>query len=351
MKYLGIKLKPKSSLHLGQRENWLEGTLTYIHSDTIFSALCHCYLLLYGSLDNFLEKFLPENSSEEPPFLISSAFPFRGDELFFPLPANQLVPPDADYETAKKLKKIEFVNLPLLKRLLNGEKIADLLDDIETSNELKTFPPVQQKSPGKKNNQKALQEKLDHPDEIYKSEDVPRIALNPLTNHPGENYFHFGQVTYAKDAGLFLLVKFIEPAWENTVKALFRLLADEGIGGDRTCGKGLFHQPEFFEPDIPEVENASGQYAISVCFPRLSELSGLEKSFYELEERKGYVFSPVNRSLRRRSIRVLKEGAVLLNNVKRIGTLADVTPETPLLPHRVYRYGYLFSLPCKLEAT
>ncbi len=351
MKYLGIKLKPKSSLHLGQRENWLEGSLPFIHSDTLFSALCHCYLLLYGSLDDFLKKFLSDHPNAVPPFLISSAFPYRGNDLFFPLPANQVFPADLDLELLKKLKKIKYVNFNLLRRLLDGEKLYNLIDEIETSIELKTVPPIQQKSQKEQRSQTALEEQLDQPDEIYKVEDVPRIALNPLTNHPGENYFHFGQVTYSSDCGLFLLVKLNDPAWENTLKALFRLLADEGIGGDRTCGKGLFYQPEFFVPEIQEIDNPDGLYALSVYFPRPSELSGLEKSFYELEERKGYVFSPANRSLRRRSIRVLKEGSVLLNNVKRVGSLADVTPETPLLPHRVYRYGYLFPLPCKLEAT
>lgn len=293
---------------------------------------------------------MPSDPEVKPPFLISSAFPFRGDDLFFPLPANQIPPVDINYKTAKDIKKVKFVNLPLLTRLLNGEKLSDLLEDLETSTELKTFP-AHKKTSRQKNSLTALQEQLDHPDEIYKSEDVPRVALNPLTNHPGENYFHFGQVTYSKNCGLFLLVKLNDPAYEKTLKALFRLLADEGIGGDRTCGKGLFHQPEFFDLEIPEIENPDALYAISVYFPRPSELTGLEKSFYEIEERKGYVFSPLNRSLRRRSIRVLKEGSVLLNNVKRTGSLADVTPSTSLLPHRVYRYGYLFSLPCKLEAT
>lgn len=44
MKHLGIKLRPKSALHLGQRENWLEGSLSYIHSDTLFQP---CATVIY----------------------------------------------------------------------------------------------------------------------------------------------------------------------------------------------------------------------------------------------------------------------------------------------------------------
>lgn len=351
MKHLGIKLRPKSALHLGQRENWLEGSLPYIHSDTLFSALCHCYLLLFGQASQFIEAFKPDFPDREPPFLISSAFPFKGQDLFFPLPANQLLSVNSSLCEAKKLKKIKYVNQKLLFRLLKGEKLIDLLEEIEISAELKTQPPAGNQKKASSNPESDIQEKLDGQDEIWKSEDIPRIALNPLNNHPGENYFHFGQVTYSKNSGLFLLVQINDLSWENTLKSLFRLLADEGVGGDRTCGKGLFHQPEFLDFDLPEIPGPKALYAISVYIPKPEELSGLEESFYELEERKGYVFSPLNRSLRRRSVRAIVEGSVLLNNIKRTGTMADVTPQTNYLSHRVYRYGYLFSFPCNLEET
>lgn len=351
MKHLGIKLRPKSFLHLGHRENWLEGSLPYIHSDTLFSALCHGYLLLFGQADQFIEAFKPDCPDRELPFLISSAFPFQGQDLFFPLPANQLLSVNSSLCEAKKLKKIKYVNQKLLFRLLKGEKLIDLLEEIEISAELKTQPPAgnQKKTSGSPASD--IQKKLDGKDEIWRSEDVPRIALNPLNNHPGENYFHFGQVSYSKESGLFILVQLNDRSWENTLKSLFRLLADEGVGGDRTCGKGLFHQPEFFDFDLPDITGSKALYAISLYIPKPEELSGLKESFYELEERKGYVFSPLNRSLRRRSVRAIVEGSVLLNNIKRTGTMADVTPQTNSLSHRVYRYGYLFSFPCNLEET
>lgn len=62
------KLFFKSSIHLGERENFLESTDVIIHSDTLFSAFCNSYLLLYGEekLNNLLSKFI-EGS---PPFIV-----------------------------------------------------------------------------------------------------------------------------------------------------------------------------------------------------------------------------------------------------------------------------------------
>ncbi|MBC7362149.1 MAG: type III-A CRISPR-associated RAMP protein Csm4 [Candidatus Aminicenantes bacterium] len=330
MEYLRIKLKPKSFLHLGEREGWLEGSKIHIPSDTIFSALCHCHLLLYGEVDSFIQAF-----KEEPPFLLSSAFPYWEDELYFPLPKNQMFGNVKSSENGKELKKVKFVNLKLLLRLLNNEHLEDLEDEIDKSQELDCLPRIDKKERAGK--------KL----VPWEVEDVPRIALSRFNNHPGENFFHFGQVHFAENSGLFILVNLKDESWENKVRALFNLLADEGIGGDRTAGKGLFYPPEFDRLFIPEVSEANASYAVSTYFPRDEELVGLEKGFYELEVRKGYIFSLHNRSYRRRSLRLFSEGSIF-PAANRKGALVDITPEV-FTAHRVYRYGFLFSFPCKME--
>lgn len=323
MEYLRIKLKPKSFLHLGEREGWLEGSKIHIPSDTLFSALCHCHLLLYGEVDSLIQAF-----KTAPPFLLSSAFPFWDNEYYFPLPKNQLV-------REKKLKKIKFVNLALLLRLLEGNDLNDLKDEIEKSQDLSYLPRIEKEEKKK--------EKL----VPWEVEDVPRVSLSRFNNHPGENFFHFGQVHFTDNAGLFVLVKLLDKSWDPKVRALFNLLADEGIGGDRTAGKGLFYKPEFDYFSIPEISESNALYAASTYFPAEGELYGLESGYYELELRKGYIFSPANKSYRRRSLRLFSEGSVL-PGVTRKGTLVDITPDV-FTAHRVYRYGFLFSIPCKLE--
>ncbi|MCX7858025.1 MAG: type III-A CRISPR-associated RAMP protein Csm4 [Deltaproteobacteria bacterium] len=306
MKYTIIKLRPKSSFHIGEREDWREGSKIHIPSDTLFSALCHCYHLLYGEVDTLLDGFL----SHEPPFLISSAFPYVDDTYFFPVPKNK-IPKD------KSTKKIKFVEKQALELLLSGKELDDII------NSVKTIPPT----------------------EVFTVEDIPRIGLSRLSNHPGENYFYFGQVTYRKDAGLFVLITFKETNISDKIFACFNLLSHEGIGGDRTCGKGMFEKPIVSQIDL-KVPDTVGFYSLSVYYPLdEKELSGIDRSFYELEERKGYMFSPFNKSLRRRSIRVFVEGSVFAVDERPVGTLVDVTPDS-FKSHKIYRYCFLFALPC-----
>jgi len=353
MKYLAVKIKPESSFHLGEREKWSEGSRTYFPADTIFSALCHAYLLLYGEVDHFINEFI-ENA---PPFLLSSAFPCtKDDDYFFPLPKNKFIlPEDIDKlkiiiaekhgernagMDIKRIKKIQYVNLRGLSILLAGGSLLDLIIKSSDDPEIKTFPVVFDG---------LLREKEKSLEKLWSIENVPRIALNRLTSHPGENFFHFGLVYYGEESALFIVVKLIRPEWESKLKAMFYLLSHEGIGGDRTCGKGLFKKPEFSEINLPIIPAGQGLYCLSPYFPAASERSGLAHGYYELEERKGYIYSPFGRSLRRRSIRVFREGSVFPGDIERRGSLVDLTPDA-FKVHKVYRYALLFSLPCYMES-
>ncbi len=308
MKFTVVKLKPKGPLHIGDRENWREGSKYYIPSDTLFSAICHSYLLLYGELDTLLKGFVDGT----PTFLISSAFPYSGENYFFPVPKNQI-------PKNKELKKILFVDLNGLQRLLHGETLEKIKEEI------KTIPPFP-----------------------WEVENIPRISLSRLTNHPGENFFHFGQVTYHSASGLFLLLDFKDNNFKKKILSTLNLLAHEGIGGDRTSGKGLFAKPEISEIDIVIPSNLDGLYSLSMYYPLPNEISDISKGFYEFEDRKGYIYSALGQSLRKRSIRMFIEGSVFPAGINRLGTIVDVTPEA-FKVHKIYRYGYIFSIPCKLE--
>ena len=315
MKFILCKLKPKGPLHLGEREGWLEGTNTFIHSDTLFSAFCHVYQLLYKDLTALLKEF--ENHS--PPFLISSAFPYWRNTFFFPLPKNQS-PKD------KELAKIKFIDKTGFEKLLNGKKLEEIIKEVEAI-------PAQKE-----------------PHFPWELADIPRVGINRLDNHPGERFFYFGQVIYSEDAGFFFLCKFQKEEIRPKFEVAIRLLADEGIGGDRSSGKGLFEKPIFEEIEIETPTDANGVVSLSLYYPKdKSELPGIKNAFYDLIERKGYIFSPYCSNLRRRSIRMFSEGSVFPKTPEEMrGTLVSVEPEIFKF-HKVYRYGYLFGLPCKME--
>lgn len=313
MKFTVAKLKPKGPFHVGERESWYEGSKSFVSSDTLFSAVCHCYYLLYGNLDMLLEGFL----EGKPSFLVSSIFPYWRDNYFFPVPKNQ-IPKD------KESKKIQFVDISGLERLLSGAGLEDILPEIGTIPMNRAYP--------------------------WQMDNVPRIGLSRLSNHPGENFFYFGQATYSDNAGLFVLIDFRDIKAKKEFMSCLNLLAHEGIGGDRTVGRGLFEKPEFSEIELPSISDPDGTYSLSLYYPTKDELSGISEGYYEIEERRGYMYSPYGKSLRRRPVRMFNEGSVFPGETGRIGGLVDVTPDA-FRVHRVYRYGFLFSLPCKMEVT
>ena len=60
MKYKIFIIEPRTPFHIGIKEGNLEKSLHYVPSDTLFSAFCNVYRLVYGrdELENLLEKFL-----------------------------------------------------------------------------------------------------------------------------------------------------------------------------------------------------------------------------------------------------------------------------------------------------
>lgn len=322
MRFKICKLKFKSSLHLGERENVREGTEVFIHSDTLFSAFCHSYLLLYGDkeLEDLLARFIQGSEL----FRLSSAFPYWEDKLYFPVPKNQ-VPRN------KKVKNIMFVEKTGFEQLLAGEQLEQIFEKINTIPKQIDSPEAQEQ---------------ETPTAPWEDISVPRLELNRFSSHP-HRFFHLGEVYYRHNAGLFFLIDFREAGFEPKFKAALNLMAHEGIGGDRSTGKGLFSKPELSEIDF-QLAPQEGSITLSLYLPKEKEIDRLDQGYYELIERKGYIYSPYCQNLRRKSVRMFTEGSVFDTN--RSGRLADVTPQK-LQKHKVYRYGLFFPLPCKLEVA
>jgi CRISPR-associated protein Csm4 len=320
MKFNLCRMKPKTPLHLGEREYWQEGSSAYIHSDTIFSAFCNGYGLLYGqdALNTvFLDKF-----KDNPIFTISSAFPYWEDVLYFPVPFNQ-------FSQLKEVRKIQFVEKVGFERMLKGERLENIYQSIKTI-------------PGRI--------KPQYPWEL---ENIPRVTLNRRNNHPTEEggFFHSGRVVYRKNAGLFFLVQFNDSTFQKLFQGVMNLMADEGFGGDRSVGSGLMEKPIFEQVDIDVPDSSNGNVILSLYFPKTGskEFNQLDQSYYELLNRKGYIFSPQNKSYRRKSVRMFKEASLFPSDVKRKGELVDVCPEVYKDQHPVYRYGYFMGVPCNME--
>lgn len=318
MQFEICKLTPKSPIHLGEREQLLESTADFIHSDTLFSAFCHCYRLLYGKAG--LESILNEYLNGKIPFGISSAFPFEDDSLFFPVPLTTYIKMDKqeleNKTVAKKLKTIRFMELKIFEKVLSGKQV-----DIKNLNDLKFL-------------EKSV---------------TPRVTVSRLGHSSKKGsggFFHVGKLYFGKGAGFFFLMRLGGNVNVERVKASFNLMADEGVGGERTYGCGLFHPPEWGKIEISCPLVASASCLISLWNP--AEDNGFQNSsFYRLIDRKGYLFSPEGMSMRRKTVLMVAEGSVIAENNALKGMLVDVTPEL-FIKHRIYRYGIPLALPCKI---
>lgn len=290
----------------------MESSDVFIRSDTLFSALCHAWLLLFGppALESLLQRFL----SASPPFRLSSAFPVVNGDFYFPVPLNQ-------FPREKKLKKKRLVQKKVFEKLLAGKPFEELPETAEILRETST---------------------------PYTLVTHPHIRLSRTQNRPGEDFFHTTDVHYSRGSALYFLVQFDDPGLKRSFEAALRLLCDEGIGGDRSSGKGLFHQPDFDRLTLDTPENANGCLCLSLYYPREDEMQDLTDGFYELIERRGYIYSPFHQTLRRRSVRMFTEGSVFPASSPRVGRLANVTPQSVPTRHPVYRFGILVSVPCYL---
>ena len=82
--------------------------------------------------------------------------------------------------------------------------------------------------------------------------------------------------------------------------------------------------------------------SISLIFPKKEEVCQLES--YSLIERKGFIYSEDGKSLRRKSVRMLKEGSVFNREI--VGEIVNVTPSI-FKEHKVYRNGSAFLIPIR----
>lgn len=331
MQFTIFKLKFRTPLHIGDNRPNYESCERFVHSDTLFSALINTWKLLYpDDLDVFFPESAPASISF-PYFRISSAFPFAGEELFFPKPFySPPYPQDGDSGDAKTFKKLIWIGKNHLEQWLKGESLK--IEDACLSPD-KHFL-FSDKIPEYQPNPVIVQ-------------DSPRIRKDRETEQT--EIFYYSRLYFAENAGLYFLATFQNEEWERKFNAVLNLLGDEGLGGDRTVGNGLFEvieRKEGFSLILPEKSNHF--LTLSLYHPKSGEMSkNLDNSYYELINRSGWVYSGRGHSLRRNNVRMFSEGSVFCGSGNERGDVVKVLDPLPELnlPHAVYRYGQVLSLP------
>jgi CRISPR-associated protein Csm4 len=327
MSLYSVRINPHGAFHLGERGIGYEETADLVHADTLFSALCSAWAVVYGD-DAVAHDLIPsQNAPLDPPFLLSSAFPRTGDVRLYPKPL--LPSPRAQHGAWKDVRWVSEAvfaawlagnPLPPTRALHSGQVVVSEDEAVRMIGDLQGLPrdPV-----------------------LWKSVRVPRVTLDGLS-HASE-LWHFGRLHFAPGCGMHFWVEIRR--LEDRFWAALRLLGDMGLGGDRSAGHGLFDVQ--WTEDVPPWHASDVRFVtLSPLYPAPAQVGTLFQGqcSYRLLTRTGWVGAALPTSYRRKIVRMISEGSVLAGASREIwGCLVDVTPGGVLdLPHRVYRWGFAF---------
>lgn len=238
-----------------------------LHSDTIFGALISAAKEIYPEkFQEMLDKFKKGN----PPFLVSSAFPYiegeGGRVRFFPKPLLEPQKHD-DLEVSKKIKKTRYVEESIFQTwLTRGEQeIIERNDEYQLQDGL-----LYQKTLGS--------------DFIFDVATIPRNTINRVTN-ASENIFYSSGVAM-KGLGLFFMVRFMDDSYEDVLKGCLCFLKDRGFGADISVGKGHFDY-EISDENLLSTDGKSF-ITLSRYIPLIDELNAVgDELWYELGSKRG----------------------------------------------------------------
>jgi len=329
-----------SGIHLGKQGMAQERSSIIFHSDSLFSALVLTMATITddANVDEMLEEF----RLDEPPFLITSAFPYAGNVRFFPLPLNVAID---DFHSkgekipdTKAIKRISFVSEEIFRKILADKTL--LIEFLTEKNILKGGLLVSgdEKQHLPTNIQNGTMRIFDD------HEKRPRVTIGREDNT--SNLFFTGAVQYAPGCGMWFGIRWQKDktSWKDNLPTLFSVLEDEGIGGERSSGFGQVKIKPWQNILLPD---AAGRHwmTLSRYLPKFEEVSALydENAGYSLDNVGGWLQSPGYSSQRRKTINMLREGSVFGPlDEQPIGKMVEIQPEYKTVnfdAHPVYRSG------------
>ncbi len=328
-----------------------------VGSDTLFGAACWAIrMLALTDVGQLLASFNP------PRFAFSSAFPVykAGSEMvrFYPRPiwlelspaqAAQLAAQEGTRQSgkaklelidqAKSLKKAAFVSEALFDEAVRGEIDAVKLvrrlkvhgakpTDIEPADKVL----VTQSERERIEKEKGTLERLVRWTAVQHNQ-IDRVAGATVRGL----LFYSNQMYFASGTGLWCLLRAETQDAEKLIRPALRYLADTGLGGERTAGKGHFDIEMADAPLLPDAgEAANGWLTLSRYLPRQDEWRAdghpLAYSLTNLWAKREKRYSHLGRSqsgpIYKRRVRPFEPGSVFPVTVRKeiYGKLAVVVP-------------------------
>lgn len=302
-------------------------------SSSLFGALSNAILELFGEkeLYNFVEAFSKGEIN------ISSVFPLvrtnKGDILFLPRPiiSSDFAFKDKDSSSdGKKTKNIAWLSL---------EVFFELLKTIRYDNSDKAFRYSYTLSSNKVFwNDRFYASAI--PVEIkektpFSENERPHASIDRL-NYTS-NLFFTEEIIVNYPLGFYFLCESSE-AWVKKIKSVVRFLLDEGLGGGRSEGMGIFGSLEVEEEELfPKVKRVVGYVGLSLVYPLKAEVDKIYS--FSLVKDDGFVYMGGGRSIKKSRLMMLSEGSFYTGEVK--GALIEERSGDI----RIFRNGRAFLVP------
>ncbi len=319
-------LELRGALHVGEAVSVdRETVLEWLPSDSLFSALVTAWASNGDDVEGRLNLF----EHGESPFRITSAFPYVHKVRFFPAPAAL---PESLGLIGKDAKRVKWLSNAVFEQLRTGN--CSTKESLHSGTVWVT-PDEHECLTAKYLNDEGQVR-------LWQTFVVPRVTVDRVTN--ASNLFHAGRVSFAKGDGLWFASRGAQTEW--ITDALARL-ADTGLGGLRNYGHGAFKFEQKDDP-FPDSPTSGAGISLSRYAPRdADEIRATLKADgagYRLVTVGGWCNDDAGHAWRRRSVRMLAEGAILLDVSSARGNLVRVQPDNvpEFQTRKVYRYGIPF---------
>lgn len=314
MTYYLFKLCFLTSVHFGDSVSAvsLSSSQMTFCADRLFSLLCQMAVKKDCEGPEKLANLVREGKLK-----LSDAFPWKGENLYFPRPcleAKTVRENDAsDRKTMKKVAYLPLKQYPAFLRSLNGEE------------------PVDPKTLLVRFGQKMV---------------VTRAAV---TDGQDTQPYAVGQFTFDEDCGLYFFAGVENSGDAEKLYDLLRQAGYGGIGGKVSSGYGNFTVKAFCPvTELDDVQasllaenldatNADFWVSLTTSLPQDEELEqALDGALYQLVRRGGFAQTVgLKGPEKKREQFFLTAGSTFRNSYR--GDLFDVAPEG--CPHPVYRYA------------
>jgi CRISPR type III-A-associated RAMP protein Csm4 len=316
-----VRFRPVGPWRFGPDSGARDRVDLIYHSDALFSAVCSAMSQL-GLAEEWLEA--TATSASAPAVRFSSFFPFIGDTLLVVPPRSLWPPPES---TKIRYKGAHFVPLPVIESLLSDKAIDEDRWAVDGESECLVLA-----NSGRGPFRVALRS----------SAGVDRLHNAAVEVHST------ACLEFTRAGGLWTIVQFADEIavsrWQAPVRSALLLLADSGLGGERSRGWGRSEAPEWQSWTAPQAASAEqAHWLLSLYTPAENDAVDWKRGNYATVLRGGRIESSARWGEAKQPTTMITEGSVLLASNDLRGAVSNVAPKG--FPHPVYRAGFAVTVP------